>query len=65
METFILKTRLPEAITVSERNPDSSEFKYSHCSLSQFINFIDSLLRWTVDKLQHCFGLEASDDIVQ
>jgi len=33
METFILKTRLPEAITVSERNPDSSELKYSHCSV--------------------------------
>uniref|UniRef100_A0A8C1FKX6 Thyroid hormone receptor interactor 4 n=1 Tax=Cyprinus carpio carpio TaxID=630221 RepID=A0A8C1FKX6_CYPCA len=25
----------------------------------------DSLLRWTVDKLKHSFGLEASDDIVQ
>ncbi|XP_016339469.1 activating signal cointegrator 1 [Sinocyclocheilus anshuiensis] len=25
----------------------------------------DSLLRWTVDKLNHSFGLEASDDIVQ
>uniref|UniRef100_A0A673GPN4 Thyroid hormone receptor interactor 4 n=1 Tax=Sinocyclocheilus rhinocerous TaxID=307959 RepID=A0A673GPN4_9TELE len=24
----------------------------------------DSLLRWTVDKLKHSFGLEASDDIV-
>lgn len=25
----------------------------------------DSLLRWTVDKLKHGFGLDASDDIVQ
>lgn len=51
---------------LNEQMPKSVSLR-TDSAVSHSFNFImtESLLRWTVDKLKHSFGLEASDDIVQ
>ncbi len=67
METFIMKHVPRKPAEWVKWMLRALSWRKDSVVCHSFTNLImaDSLIRWTVDKLKHNFGLEASDDIVQ